>query len=263
MIQTLADLQPVLIIALLVTMYSIENLRPYLANPANKKQHDLHNFIMTFINFAVNAALSFGVLFTVVYTTEHQFGLLNQVELPPMVEIIASVLLIDFGSYCLHNLQHKVPLLWRFHRVHHADTNLNTSSSLRFHPLDTVVSQGLYAAFAILLFGISMTSFVIYGTIALVFVITQHSNVQLPDWMEKYGRYIFSTPGWHKIHHSDQQEYTDSHYGDIFTFWDRIFGTWHNVKPDQIRYGLEEFADTERQKTGFLLRSPFIDVRKK
>ena len=80
--------------------------------------------------------------------------------------------------------------------------------------------------------------------------------------VEKYGRYIFSTPGWHKIHHSDEQKFTDSHFGDVFTFWDRIFGTWHKVNPDEINYGLKEFDNSEKQTAGFLLRSPFIDVTK-
>ncbi|MBK9722677.1 MAG: sterol desaturase family protein [Saprospiraceae bacterium] len=262
MIQTLADVQPILLLTLLIVMYSIESFRPYLAKPANKKQHDIHNFILTFISIVVNAVVGAVVVFTVVYTADHQLGLFNQIKLPSVVEIIASVLLIDFGSYCNHHLLHKIPFLWRFHRVHHSDLNLNTSSSLRFHPFEVIYSQGIYFCVAILLLGVSMTSFVIYGTLGLVFVIIQHSNTKFPDWIEKYGRYIFSTPGWHKIHHSDEQKFTDSHFGDVFTFWDRIFGTWHKVNPDEINYGLKEFDNSEKQTAGFLLRSPFIDVTK-
>jgi len=261
--QTLADLQPVILFSLLIVLYSIENIRPYLTKPANKKQHDLHNFILTFISIVVNIIVGSIVVMTVVYATDHQIGLFNQIVLPPAVEIIATILLIDFGSYCNHNLQHKIPFLWRFHRVHHSDLYLNTSSSLRFHPFDVIYSQGVYFCVAILVLGVSMTSFILYGTIALVFVIVQHSNIKFPDWFEKYGRTVFSTPGWHKIHHSDNQKFTDSHYGDVFTFWDRIFGTWHPVNPDEITYGLKEFADTERQKAGFLLRSPFVEVKEK
>lgn len=261
--QTLADLQPILLITLLIVMYSIESFRPYLAKPANKKQHDTHNFILSFISFVVNGLVGTAVVFTVVYTTDHQSGLFNQVQLPDAVEIIASVLLIDFGSYCNHHLMHKIPFLWRFHRVHHSDLNLNTSSSLRFHPFEVVYSQGIYFCVAILVLGVSMTSFIIYSTLGLIFVIIQHSNTKFPDWIEKYGRYVFSTPGWHKIHHSDDQIFTDSHFGDVFTFWDRIFGTWHKVSPEEINYGLKEFADSDKQKAGFLLRAPFIDVAKK
>jgi sterol desaturase/sphingolipid hydroxylase (fatty acid hydroxylase superfamily) len=262
MIQTLADLQPVMLVGIIIVMYTLETFIPYLAKPVNKRQHDIHNFILSFISFMINGLLSVAVLYVVVYTTDHHFGLLNMVQWPRTIEIIAAVLLMDFGSYCFHNLLHKVPFLWRFHRVHHSDLNLNTSSSLRFHPIDTMLSQGVYFCIAIPLFGISMTGFVVYGTIGLIFVIIQHSNIRFPGWMEKYGQYIFSTPGWHKIHHSDEQKFTDSHYGDIFTFWDRIFGTWHPVSPGQINYGLKDFAHAERQKAGFLLRSPFMDLKK-
>ena len=260
MIQILADLQPILLLAMLITMYSIETFRPYLAKPANKKQHDIHNFILTFISIVVNGTVGIAVLFMVTYTSEHKVGLLNLVELPYAIEIILGMFLIDLGSYGVHNLQHHVPFLWRFHRVHHADLNLNASSALRFHPIEVVLTQGIYLCLAIPLFGVSMTSFIIYGTIGLIFLIMQHSNFKFNNWIEKYGRYIFSTPGWHKIHHSNEKKYTDSHYGDVFTFWDRIFGTWHKVNPDQINYGLDKFKNPERQKAGFLLRSPFITL---
>jgi sterol desaturase/sphingolipid hydroxylase (fatty acid hydroxylase superfamily) len=71
---------------------------------------------------------------------------------------------------------------------------------------------------------------------------------------------FFSTPGWHKIHHANEQKFTDSHYGDVFTFWDRIFSTWHPVQPEDIKFGLKEFEEPEKQKTGFLIRSPFMNL---
>ena len=260
MIQTLADLQPVIIVVLLMVMYSMETVIPYMKKPSDKKQHDLHNFILSFISFAVNGMVGIAVLFMVQYTSVHKLGLFNHIQVPQAAEIVFTVMLIDFGSYCFHNLQHKVPFLWRFHRVHHADMHLNASSSLRFHPVEVVLSQGLYFCIAIPLVGASMAGFIIYGTIGLVFVIIQHSNIKFPAWIEKYGRYVFSTPGWHKIHHADEKKLTDSHYGDIFTLWDRIFGTWHEINPEEISYGLKEFSLKERQRAGFLLRSPFLNL---
>ncbi len=257
MIETLSNIQPLLLIAMLMTMYSIETVRPYLAKPADKKRHDIHNFIIAFISFAINGALSLAIVISLTYTSENQLGLLNQVALPTIVEIILGALLIDFGSYLLHNLQHKIPLFWRLHKVHHSDPNLNTSSSLRFHPLDVLLSQGIYPFIWIPLMGISMTSFVVYGTIALPLLVMQHTNVKFPDWLEQYGRLVISTPGWHKIHHSDEQKFTDSHYGDVFTFWDRIFGTWHDVQPDDIRYGLKELRDAKHHTVRGQLLMPF------
>lgn len=258
MIETLSNIQPLLLIAMLITMYSIETVRPYLAKPADKKRHDTYNFIIAFIAFAINGAVSLAIIFSLTYTHEHQLGLLNQLALPALVEIIVGMLLIDFGSYLLHNLQHKIPLLWRIHRVHHSDPHLNASSSLRFHPFDVFLAQGVFPFFWIPLMGISITSFVLYGTIALPLIVVQHTNVRFPDWLERYGRLVISTPGWHKIHHSDEQQFTDSHYGDVFTFWDRLFGTWHHVQPHEIRYGLKEFRDTNHHTVSGQLLMPFV-----
>jgi sterol desaturase/sphingolipid hydroxylase (fatty acid hydroxylase superfamily) len=257
MIEQLASIQPLVLILMLIGMYSLENVWPYLTRPTNKKRHDTRNFILTLISFATNGVLSLLVLTVLALTTANHWGLLNVVELPGVVEVILGMLLIDFGSYLTHNLQHKVPFLWRFHRVHHSDPHLNASSSLRFHPVDVVVSQCLYQCVAIVVFGISTTAFVLYGTLALPLLVLQHSNVKLPDGLEKYARWVFATPGWHKIHHSSDQRQTDSHYGDVFTFWDRLFGTWYPVQPHEIRYGLAEFAQDDQHKVGYLLASPF------
>jgi sterol desaturase/sphingolipid hydroxylase (fatty acid hydroxylase superfamily) len=262
MIQKLGNLQPFILLFLLIFMYSIENVWPYLAKPVNRKYHDIQNFILTFLSIIVNGAVGVAVVYSVVYTNDHQLGLFNLIHLPASVEIIANVLLLDLISYGFHNLLHRVPLFWRFHRVHHSDLNLNTTSSLRFHPIEVVVSQGLLVMFGILVTGASITTFIIYSTIGLIFVIIQHSNIRFPDWFEKYARYIFSTPGWHKIHHSNDQRLTDSHYGDIFTFWDRIFNTWRPTRPEDIRYGLKEFESKEKQNAFYLLKSPFVDITK-
>jgi sterol desaturase/sphingolipid hydroxylase (fatty acid hydroxylase superfamily) len=181
-------------------------------------------------------------------------------NLPDVTKVILSIFLLDFGSYCFHNLQHKIPILWRFHRVHHSDLYLNTSSALRFHPLDVILSQGIFFCIWIPIIGVPISAFIIYTTVALSFVVMQHTNLKFPAWMEKYGRYVFSTPGWHKIHHANEQKFTDSHYGDVFTFWDRIFSTWHPVQPEDIKFGLKEFEEPEKQKTGFLIRSPFMNL---
>jgi predicted membrane metal-binding protein len=92
------------------------------------------------------------------------------------------MLLYDLGSYGLHNLQHHIPLRWRFHRVHHSDLSLNATSALRFHPLDVVLSQGLFPCVSIPLIGMSMASFILYGTLAILLLIPQHSNLKFPGW---------------------------------------------------------------------------------
>lgn len=257
MIELLGEIQPFVLIGMLILMYSIENFFPYLKKPDRSGQHDLRNFGTSLISFFVNAAMGTLVVMVVVATEEHQWGILNQVNIPEYAKVIIGVLLFDFGSYLTHNLQHKVPFLWRFHRVHHSDYHLNTSSSLRFHPVDVVVAQCLYQSIGAVLIGMSVTTFVIYGTIALPLLIMQHSNVRFPNWFERVFSILIATPGWHKIHHSADQRETDSHYGDVFTLWDRMFGTWGYKKPHEIEYGLTEFKRNEQHSIWYLLKSPF------
>lgn len=260
MLQTLSQLQPVILLVMLVVMYNLERWMPYLNSPQNKRRHDGQNLILTLISFIVNGALSILVVGVLEWTQKNQWGLLHLSGIPQWMKVIAGIFLIDLGGYLFHNLQHKAPILWRFHRVHHSDPYLNATSSLRFHPLDVVLAQGLFPCLWIPLMGITMTSFILYGTLALPLLILQHSNYKMPGWVEKYGRLLFSTPGWHKIHHSDEQALTDSHYGDVFTFWDRIFGTWKPVRPEEIQYGLKEFSREDQHRAGYLLKSPFIKL---
>ncbi|AEV99546.1 hypothetical protein A4D02_27285 [Niastella koreensis] len=257
MIELLETLQPIMLIGMFILMYSIENIFPYLQRPANRKRHYRRNFIISILTFLLNAFLGTLVVLTIELTAKFHWGLLNLLSLPAWVEILLGILLFDFGSYLTHNLQHKIGFLWRFHRVHHSDSHLNVSSSLRFHPVDVIVAQCIYQCIGTALIGLSMTSFVIYGTIAIPLLIMQHSNVKFPGKLERILSLVIATPGWHKIHHSKERTQTDSHYGDVFTFWDRIFGTWGKMQPHQIQYGLDEFNEDKHHKVGYLMTSPF------
>lgn len=257
MIDLLANLQPIVLIVMLILMYCIENMLPYLSPPANKKKHYRRNFIISLISFLINAVLGTLVVMVVELTAANHWGLLNHLQLPLPVQLLAGILLFDLGSYLTHNLQHKIPFFWRFHRIHHSDNHLNVSSSLRFHPVDVIVSQCIYQCIGVILIGMPITAFVIYGSIAIPLLILQHSNVRFPRRFERFASLVFATPGWHKIHHSSEQEQTDSHYGDVFTFWDRIFGTWGKKQPHEIEYGLKEFNRDEHHRVGHLMVSPF------
>ncbi|WP_179414676.1 sterol desaturase family protein [Mucilaginibacter sp. E4BP6] len=256
MIEFLGNIQPIILLFMLVLMYSIENIFPYLEKPDRPAQHYKRNYGTSVISFVVNALMGAIVVMAIVTANHKQIGLLNLVNIPKYAKIIIGILLFDFGSYLTHNLQHRIPLLWRFHRVHHSDFHLNSSSSLRFHPVDVIVSQCIYQSLGAIVIGLPVSAFVIYGTIAIPLLIMQHSNVRLPQNVERVACLIFATPCWHKIHHSTEQPLTDSHYGDVFSLWDRLFGTWGYTKPHEIKYGLDEFKSNEQHQVWYLLKSP-------
>lgn len=264
MIEALANFQPILIFILLIGLFSIETIKPYLKSPSNIRAHNLTNLAITAISFVVNGLISLVVVGILQWTEVHKVGIMNLLDDEKIFESVLGIFILDLSGYGMHRLQHKISWLWKFHRIHHSDPHLNSSSSLRFHPVETIYTQGLFYCIVIPVLGISMTSFVIYGTLQLIFIYFQHSNLQMPEAIERYGSLIFSTPGWHKIHHSNDKKYTDSHYGDLFTLWDRIFGTWHKmISPKDIQYGLNEFEQTPRQQTlTYLLKSPFLKLLK-
>jgi sterol desaturase/sphingolipid hydroxylase (fatty acid hydroxylase superfamily) len=257
MIDLLANLQPLILISMLVLMYCVENFFPYLNPPFDKKKHYRRNFTISLVSFLLNAVVGTLVVIVVELTAKNHWGLLNHLALPLTIKLVTAVLLFDFLGYLGHNLAHKIPFLWRFHRIHHSDSHLNVSSSLRFHPVDVIYAQGISQCVIVVLIGMPVAAFVIYGSIAIPLLILQHSNVRFPKRFEQVVSLVFSTPGWHKIHHSSNQKETDSHYGDVFTFWDRIFGTWGKKQPHEIEYGLAEFNQDKHHRVGHLLVSPF------
>lgn len=259
---TLSNLQPVIIVGMVIVMLGVENIWPYFSKSAKTKRREGRNFLLALISFIINGGVGLLVLSVLQFVSVHKLGLLNWVPLHATLSIIAGVILLDFGDYVGHVLAHKVPLFWRSHRVHHSDLYLSTSSSLRFHPFDVMYSQVLAYSIAIVIFGVSPLSYIVYGTMGMPLLIAQHSNVKFPVWFEKYGSYIFATPGWHRVHHAADQKFTDSHYSDLFSIWDRLFGTWHKVDPKTLEYGLHEFKEENKQTVGYLLSVPFKNIKR-
>jgi sterol desaturase/sphingolipid hydroxylase (fatty acid hydroxylase superfamily) len=147
------------------------------------------------------------------------------------------------------------------HRVHHSDNLVDSTSSLRLHPIE-VLFQVSWRTIAFALLGIPFASVVILFTIFLPLLFIQHANIRFPVWLEKPLSVIFVTSSWHKVHHSDEQRYTDSHYGNTFTFWDRIFGTYHKkVAIDQLKWGLSDLKNDRDQTVKSQLTLPFKKLK--
>jgi sterol desaturase/sphingolipid hydroxylase (fatty acid hydroxylase superfamily) len=165
---------------------------------------------------AVGAAIHAGTI---------GWGVLNQVDLPAWVEIAFTILFLDFAIWFQHLITHKVPVLWRLHRVHHADRDIDVTTAIRFHPVEIVLSMLLKIglvyllgapAFAVILFEITLNSTAMFN----------HANIKLPIWLDKIIRVVLVTPDMHRVHHSDIRAEHDSNYGFSLSIWDRIFGTY-------------------------------------
>lgn len=186
-------------------------------------------------------------------------GLLNSVALPGWAEVLAAVLVLDFAIWAQHLVFHKVPMLWRLHRMHHADTGYDVTTALRFHPIEILLSLGIKAAM-ILLIGAPALAVMIFEVLLNATAMFNHANVRLPDGLDRLLRLIVVTPGMHRVHHSTVQAETDSNYGFNSPWWDRLFGTYRaapSAGEDGMVFGLETFRAPEERGFLRMLTQPF------
>jgi sterol desaturase/sphingolipid hydroxylase (fatty acid hydroxylase superfamily) len=172
---------------------------------------------------------------------DHAWGLLHQVQLHPVANIAASVILLDLVYYGIHRLNHRVPFLWRFHRAHHSDVDVDVTTGLRFHIGEVLISTGIKVV-SVLALGISPLGVLISEMALLMSAQFQHSNVPLPAFIERSFRLCVVTPPMHIIHHSIRLTEQNSNYGTMLSWWDRLFGTYVSTAPQgTMALGLDEY----------------------
>ena len=169
----------------------------------------------------------------------------------------ASFILFDLWQYLWHRLNHKIPLLWRFHAVHHADRELSASSGLRFHTGEIVLSS--LARLAILpLIGMTVPQLILYEAILIPVILFHHSNLRIPDTIDRRLRRMIVTPRMHWVHHSEFQPETDSNFSSVFSIWDRIFGSFRLVSdPHNLNLGLGPMKRREWATLQGMVAMPF------
>jgi sterol desaturase/sphingolipid hydroxylase (fatty acid hydroxylase superfamily) len=185
-------------------------------------------------------------------------GLFNQLSLPGWLELILAVLLFDFAIWLQHLVTHKLPLLWRFHRVHHADRDFDVTTALRFHPVEIVASAALKVGLVYLV-GPSALAVILFETLLNATAMFNHANLRLPAALDRLLRLILVTPDMHRVHHSVRREEHDSNYGFSLSIWDRIFRTYvpqPAAGHDDMTVGLE-WQDDRPMRLTWALWLPF------
>lgn len=251
---------PLLIIISLALLMTVERLIPFFEHSSYRKKQRWHNIANLTLTFMLNAALSGIVSFSFTTSDSNDFGLLRMAQ-PYWVALIVGVFLCDLNGYVAHRLYHRIPLFWRFHRVHHSDIELDASSALRLHPFEFIF-QATTQATILPLLGVSGGSFVLYNLIALPLFVINHSNIKYFQWYERTMSLLFVTPNWHRVHHSSYQPETDSNYADVFSIWDRLFKTHKEKDVEQIQFGLGSLRDAKDQTFRALLLTPFKSLKK-
>lgn len=186
------------------------------------------------------------------------WGLFNRVDWPGWLELVLAVLILDLAIWAQHLVTHKVPLFWRFHRVHHADRDMDVTTGFRFHPVEILASMGLKIGLVYAL-GPSALAVLVFEVLLSGTALFNHANLALPGWLDRVVRLVLVTPDMHRVHHSVHREEHDSNYGFCLSVWDRIFRT-HVPQPkaghDAMTVGLE-WQDDRPAKLGWALGLPF------
>lgn len=238
----------------------VESAVPAFGAPARRLDRWPANVALWLANISVAAILPVSALAAAETARGMGFGLLNVLAPAGWVAALFTFAVISFAFYFQHLISHKTPTLWRIHRVHHLDTHLDVSTSGRHHPFEPFVGL-LVSVPLIFLFGLSPESLLIYFVAAPLMSALAHANVRLPTNVDRIVRLLFVTPNMHSLHHSASQIETDSNYGDVFTIWDRLFGTYKEVSDDRYRkmvIGLHEVQDGRADDFWWQLRSPFL-----
>jgi sterol desaturase/sphingolipid hydroxylase (fatty acid hydroxylase superfamily) len=186
-------------------------------------------------------------------------GLLNQVDLPLWLAVPVAIAVLDLAIWGQHVAMHKVPVLWRLHRVHHSDVDFDATTALRFHPLEILISA-LYKMAVVAVLGAPAFAVILFEMLLSASALFTHGNVGLPPGVDRALRRLIVTPDMHRIHHSVVPEETDSNYGFSLSLWDRLFGTYRDQPRDgqaAMTIGLDRFRQRRDLRLDRLLLQPF------
>jgi sterol desaturase/sphingolipid hydroxylase (fatty acid hydroxylase superfamily) len=247
----------------LVFFWMVEGIIPLFRTQYRKAHHAGLNLFFTFTTVVVNFCFAVLILKTSDWAVANDFGLLHLTGMPLWLFMLAGLLVLDLiGAYFIHWLQHQVRPMWKFHLVHHTDTHVDATTANRHHPGESVF-RAVFTLLAVLVTGAPMWLVMLYQSLSAVLSQFNHANISLPVWVDKAVSWLIVSPNMHKVHHHYAQPLTDTNYGNIFSVWDRIFGTFTSVNNTKsLVYGVDtHMKPEENNRLGNLLRIPFQEYR--
>ncbi len=242
----------------------LEGALPLFRFSYHKWKHAFPNLFFTATTVVINFALAFLLLSTADWVKANDFGIINWLpEMSTGAKIVLGVLLLDFfGAYLPHLVEHKVKPLWMVHLVHHTDHKVDTTTANRHHPLESMI-RFTFTLFGVFIIGTPIAIVMLYQSMSLIFTQFTHANIKMPKRLDKVLSYVIVSPDMHKIHHHNLLPYTDSNYGNIFSVWDRLLGTYMYLDREKIVYGVDTFPDEKINSNLWeLLKQPFQKYKK-
>jgi len=248
----------------LTFFWLLEGAVPLFKFKYHKWKHAVPNIFFTFTTIIINFALAFLLLKASDWVIANDFGIINWLpEMPLGLYVLLGVLLMDFiGAYLAHYVEHKVKPLWMIHLVHHTDHKVDTTTANRHHPLESLIRYA-FTLIGVIIIGTPIGIVMLYQSMSLIATQFSHANIKLPKKVDHFISYILVSPDMHKIHHHYVLPYTDSNYGNIFSIWDRLFGTYMKMDREKLVYGVDVFPDEVKNGNVIeLLKQPFQEYQK-
>ena len=248
----------------LTFFWLLEGAVPLFRFKYHKWKHAVPNIFFTLTTIIINFALAFLLLKAADWVIANDFGIINWLpEMPLALYVLLGVLLMDFiGAYLAHYVEHKVKPLWMIHLVHHTDHKVDTTTANRHHPLESLIRYA-FTLVGVIIIGAPIGIVMLYQSMSLVATQFSHANIKLPKKVDHFISYILVSPDMHKIHHHYVLPYTDSNYGNIFSIWDRLFGTYMKMDREKLVYGVDVFPDEVKNGNVMeLLKQPFQEYQK-
>lgn len=237
---TISSAHRIIILVGGLTIFSlIESAVPLMSLDYGRWKHAKVNIFFTLTTIIVNFFMAFMLVKTSDWAVANGVGLLSWVSLPLWAQLIVGLMLLDLlGAYLAHWVQHHVTWMWQFHVVHHTDQHIDVTSANRHHPGESVI-RFVFTILATAITGAPMWLVFLYQSMSVVLSQFNHANVTLPNTIDLLLNKIICTPNMHHVHHHYRMPYSDMNYGNIFPFWDRLFGTYIEVDNSQLIYGLD------------------------
>ncbi len=234
---------------------AVELARP--ARAAPKGQRWVTNLALFAIDtLAVRLLVPLLMVGAAALAAKEGWGLFNQLALPDWLAILLAIIALDLALYLQHWATHRVPLLWRLHKVHHSDPAFDVTTAARFHPFEIVLSMGYKMAVVVAL-GLPVLGVFLFELVFNIATLFTHANFALPRALERPVRALLVTPTMHRIHHSAKEREANSNYGTLLSGWDRLFRTYTGEAEGKLTIGLGEYQDQRPHKLGWSLLLPF------
>jgi len=253
------DIKTVLIVSWLSIILALELFFPFYKGRQKSFSHGLNNLAIGILNAILSKYLFYALtIFLFEITESNSIGIVNAFKLPYVLKLIFGFILLDLWTYFWHRLNHRFKYLWKFHKVHHSDTEMDSTSAIRFHTVEIALSS-IFRIPIIFIIGLNIETLIVYESVLFFSTVFHHSNLNIPKRWDSMIQVFLVSPNMHRIHHSVRMKESNSNYTSLFSLWDKVFGTFKMI-PDikGITLGLKELRGREHQNVIGMLKSAFI-----